>query len=133
MTKFRISALAFGIVLVAGRVAFAAEADHSGHRMMMDQGGMSPDRMMEHMDTDKNGTISEAEFAEGAKRHFKEMDTNGDGQISRDEIQSCMQSHCGGMMGEDQGGAGKHTRGHSAGGGMGMGGMVTTHPMEGGH
>lgn len=134
MTKLGISKLALALVLATGGATYghAADANKGGDHMMMDQGEMmSPDRMIEHMDADKNGTISESEFVNGAKQHFTKMDTNGDGQLTREEIQACMQTYCGGMMGGGQGGGQKHSRGHSSGGGMGMGGMVTTHPMQG--
>lgn len=135
MTKTGISTVALVVLLATGSATYgyAADAMHGGHPMMGQGGMMSPDRMMEHMDTDRNGTISEAEFVDGAKQHFKEMDKNGDGQLTRDEIQACMQTHCGGMTpGGDPGAAQKHTRGHTSGGGMGMGGMTTTHPMQNG-
>ncbi len=43
-------------------------------------------RMMEHLDTDKNGQISEAEFLEAKKEHFKKMDKDSNGSLDENEM-----------------------------------------------
>jgi len=48
--------------------------------------------LVTHLDTDKNGTVSEAEFTapqiERAKAQFQAMDANHDGQVDADEAQT---------------------------------------------
>lgn len=73
---------------------------------------------MKQLDTDNDGTVSESEYTDSAKAHFKAMDKNGDGKLTQDEMAAMHGKH-------------RHDRGHATGGGMGMGGMVTTHPMQG--
>ncbi len=59
------------------------------------KGRPSPEKMMEHLDADKDGFISEAEFKAGprakenpekAMEMFKKIDTDKDGKLSLDEI-----------------------------------------------
>lgn len=42
-------------------------------------------RHFEKLDTDGNGSISEAEHLAGAKTRFKAMDANGDGEVTKEE------------------------------------------------
>jgi hypothetical protein len=41
--------------------------------------------MMEKLDTDKNGSVSKAEFLAFHEARFAEIDTNSDGTISKEE------------------------------------------------
>ncbi len=57
--------------------------------------------MMQKADTDNDGSISEAEFVAGAGKHFDEMDTNNDGNLTQDERQAArdtMRDQWRGMM-----------------------------------
>jgi uncharacterized low-complexity protein len=46
-----------------------------------------------HMDTNKDGKISKAEFDTHKNAMFQQMDTNGDGSISKEEMQAAMKAH----------------------------------------
>jgi hypothetical protein len=46
------------------------------------------DGMFEKQDTNKDGVISEAEFLDHGKAKFKELDGNGDGNVTKDEAKS---------------------------------------------
>ncbi len=59
-----------------------------GHGMM----GMMMGPMMAMVDTDKDGSVSQAEFTAAAARHFDEVDTNHDGSITREERQAAHQA-----------------------------------------
>jgi len=45
------------------------------------------------MDTNKDGSISRAEFDAHKDGMFRKMDTNGDGSISKEEMQAAMKAH----------------------------------------
>lgn len=45
-------------------------------------------KMFEKLDTDKNGTISEAEFLTKSKERFATMDANGDGAVTPEEAKA---------------------------------------------
>ncbi|KCZ89594.1 EF-hand domain-containing protein [Hyphomonas jannaschiana] len=48
--------------------------------------GMMKDRMVEMMDTDGDGKVSDAEIKAHKAAMFVGIDTNGDGQLSQDEL-----------------------------------------------
>ena len=72
--------LTLGVIALA-MSATPALADHHGEGK---KGGMS-----EKHDTNGDGTVTEAEFVahatERAKEHFAKMDTDGNGEISKEE------------------------------------------------
>jgi uncharacterized low-complexity protein len=45
-----------------------------------------------HMDSDKDGKITKAEFDTHKDAMFRKMDANGDGSISKDEMQAAMKA-----------------------------------------
>lgn len=45
-------------------------------------------KMFEKLDTDKNGTISEAEFIAKSKERFAAMDANSDGAVTPEEAKA---------------------------------------------
>lgn len=49
--------------------------------------GMHCPHMMEKMDADKDGIITEAEHATFASERFKAMDADGDGKVTAEEMQ----------------------------------------------
>ena len=80
------------------------EAEGLAPRMRMGQGGpqrgnIDPEarwqRMLEHLDADKSGTISQEEFL-GRDQAFARIDANSDGQITQDEAAQMGQGRRGG-------------------------------------
>ena len=63
--------------------------------------------MLDNMDNDGNGSLSEDELPEGpGQRHFARIDTDNDGAISKEEAEAAMQhrkkrGHGWGGMGQD--------------------------------
>lgn len=49
-------------------------------------GGKAGDRVRQY-DKDGDGIVTAAEFPTGKERRFKRMDTNGDGQLTGDELE----------------------------------------------
>lgn len=50
--------------------------------------GQMEDKHFKEMDSNGDGMVSKAEFDAAHDKHFKEMDTNGDGQLSPDEMRA---------------------------------------------
>jgi hypothetical protein len=66
-------------------------------------GGMMMARMA---DADKDGSVTQAEFSTAALAHFDKVDTNKDGQLSREERRAAhqqMREHMGKMRGGHEG------------------------------
>lgn len=55
------------------------KSGHHGHRM---------EKMLEKIDTDKDGVITQAEHEAFTAAKFKEMDKDGDGKVTKDEMQA---------------------------------------------
>ena len=72
-TIVAVSALA---VLVAGVAAPSLAKDGKGGKHFA------------KMDTDGNGTISQAEFLERAKKRFAKMDADGNGELTKEELKA---------------------------------------------
>ena len=49
-------------------------------------GPPSPEKMIERFDTNKNGQLEAAELPERMQQHIGEIDTSGDGVVSKDEL-----------------------------------------------
>jgi Ca2+-binding EF-hand superfamily protein len=61
---------------------------HDDHMSGDHMGEQMEDKHFKEMDTNGDGMVSKTEFDAAHNRHFKEMDTNGDGQLSRDEMKA---------------------------------------------
>jgi Ca2+-binding EF-hand superfamily protein len=68
--------------LVLGGIAVSAAAFLTSHAMAAGP----TDKEFAMMDTDKDGKISAAEHAAGAKAMFEKMDANKDGKVTADEM-----------------------------------------------
>lgn len=83
--KVLITALVAGVALSSGAIAgigsaFAGPDDGHGH------GGRGHGRMLEMLDTNKDGAISKAEFDAKRSGDFAAADTNKDGNVSQAEL-----------------------------------------------
>ena len=77
-----ISCAALGVVGVFGAAgAYAEPQEHSGQMH-----GQMAEQMFKEVDTNGDGAISRAEFNAYQSRQFKRMDANGDGKISHAEM-----------------------------------------------
>ncbi len=63
-----------------------AHADPEMHHGQ--EGGQMAEKMFKEVDTNGDGAISKTEFNAFQARHFKRMDANGDGKITRDEMEA---------------------------------------------
>ena len=106
-------------------------------------GGMGAMMMLRGADSDQDGKITRAEYDASIKLHFDAMDTNHDGQISKEERQAAhakmraeMQKRMrerGGEMGENMGGEKGHDMGgmhHGPDHGPGSGGEDMPPPAQ---
>lgn len=71
-------------VLTMQALPALAEEGKKPHR---DHGKMM-EKMFEHQDTDKDGSISKEESAANAAKRFEEMDANKDGKVTKDEVKA---------------------------------------------
>lgn len=81
--------------LLFSALALTSLAAHAGHH---EKGGHPPckDGQCPHhamIDTDKDGTISDAERAAWQDRKFDAADANKDGQLSREEFKAMPKHH----------------------------------------
>jgi hypothetical protein len=86
--KVLITALVAGMALTSGAVAgigtaFAGPGDGKDWH-----GGRGHGRMIEKLDTDKDGTVSKAEFEAKRSADFTAADTNKDGSVSPAELKA---------------------------------------------
>lgn len=63
-----------------------ARGDGHGPRPGRPFGPPSPDRMMERFDANKNGQLEAAELPERMQQHIGDIDTSGDGVVSKAEL-----------------------------------------------
>ncbi len=60
--------------------------DHHGPRGGRPFGPPSPEKMIERFDANKNGQLEAAELPERMQQHIGDIDTSGDGVVSKDEL-----------------------------------------------
>lgn len=105
MKAFLISAFAAGLAL-STTAAMAQSTDTTtpppppGGEMGMMKGPITKaqhrqhaEQMFKELDTDGNGTITRQEFDAATDAKFDRMDTNKDGTLSADEHRAAMQQH----------------------------------------
>ncbi len=103
------------ITLFLGVLAFAASADHGRGHHGKGPKGMGPmhGKMMEKMDTDKDGKISKQEWQAHHESMFTQLDADKDGFVTKEEMkahhQKMMAEH--GNMGPDGDGKGPGKKG----------------------
>jgi hypothetical protein len=59
---------------------------------MRGHGPPSPEKMIERFDANKNGTLEAAELPERMQEHLGDIDTSGDGVVSKDELMAHMKA-----------------------------------------
>jgi len=83
--RFLSAALGFSLMVSASLFAPATAGHHKsgeGHGASSNKG----QNRFSTIDSDGNGTVSEAEFMAVAAKRFAKMDANGDGVLSQDEM-----------------------------------------------
>ena len=70
----------------AMRPEVGRDAHEHGPRGRRGFGPPSPDKMLERFDANKNGQLEAAELPERMQQHIGEIDTSGDGVVSKDEL-----------------------------------------------
>jgi len=63
-----------------------ARGDHHGPRGEHGFGPPSPEKLIEHFDTNKNGQLEAAELPPRMQENIGAIDTNGDAVVSKDEL-----------------------------------------------
>jgi Ca2+-binding EF-hand superfamily protein len=76
--------------LLIGSVVLGAGALVTSLAMAKDKGGV--DKEFAIMDADKDGKVSAAEHAAGARAMFEKMDANKDGKVTADEMAAARQA-----------------------------------------
>lgn len=76
--------------LLLGSIAFGACALASSLAMAMSH--TKDEKEFAMMDTDKDGKVSAAEYAAGAKAMFEKMDANKDGKVTAEEMTASHQA-----------------------------------------
>ncbi len=72
----------------------ALSAEELQARMLAQMLARQSARMIDNMDDDGNGTLSEAEMGEGpVAQNFARIDTDNDGAISKEEAQAVVERH----------------------------------------
>lgn len=94
MNKMLLLAALSGAIFVVSGSAWAEDGGMNApvEKGQMEREGHKKGKMFERVDTDGDGIISEAEFMEAHKHRFKEIDSNSDGQISKDEAKAHRES-----------------------------------------
>lgn len=77
--KFKPLMTVLAVAMLASVPAFAEGGPKGDHK------GPRHDRMMEKIDTDKDGKLSKAEFVAAQEARFTEMDADKDGFVTKEE------------------------------------------------
>ena len=88
--------LACSVLLGASTLSYAADETAP-------MAGQMQQKMQQHLketDTNGDGNISKQEFMAGCEKRFQKMDANGDGQITKEERQQMRMQHKGQMGGQ---------------------------------
>lgn len=64
----------------------AMRPDHHGPHAGRPFGPPSPEKMVQRFDANKNGQLEAAELPERMQQHIADIDTSGDGVVSKDEL-----------------------------------------------
>lgn len=82
MKNLQIALLTAGVLLTSASFAADNQRPQSG------AGGQPPpaDEIMAHMDSDQDGKLSQSEIKGPLQRMFTEIDANGDGYLSLEEL-----------------------------------------------
>ena len=100
MNKPTILTMAASSLLLASAAAWACPP--GGHGPMGGHGmGQMPGQHFKQMDTNGDGLVSKAEFDAYHEQRFKELDANRDGQVSAEEMDAHHKAKC-----QTQGGKG---------------------------
>jgi hypothetical protein len=65
---------------------------HRGGPNGMRHGAPGPDKMIERFDANKNGTLEAAELPERMQEHVGDIDTSGDGVVTKEELTAHMKA-----------------------------------------
>lgn len=94
--------LACSVLLSASALSYAAD-ETAPTNGQMPMAGKMQQKMQQHLketDTNGDGNISKQEFMAGCEKRFQKMDANGDGQITKEERQQMRMQHKGQMGGQ---------------------------------
>jgi hypothetical protein len=97
--------IASSVLLSISALSLAAD-ESTPMTGQMPMAGQMQQKMQQHIkeaDTNGDGNISKQEFMAGCEKRFQKMDANGDGQITKEERQqmrSQMMQHKGQMGGQ---------------------------------
>lgn len=80
---------AAAVALVGGGVAIAQTADKDGHKGK--RGGRGD--MVAMMDTNKDGNLTRDEFVQATTQHFQKMDVNKDGKLDQADRDAMREQH----------------------------------------
>ena len=95
--------IACSVLLSASALSFAVEDSAPNNGQMPKTTDQMQQKMQQHMkevDTNGDGSISKQEFMAGCEKRFQKMDANGDGQITKQERQQMRMQHKGQMGGQ---------------------------------
>jgi len=86
MIKQALKTLVLGGALITATSTMALADHHGDMKGKMDKEHHGGGKMMQHLDTDGDGKVTEAEFLAKSKERFAKMDSNGDGVIDQADI-----------------------------------------------
>lgn len=84
------------ILLIAILSTFLFACSHMGRHHKKEgccKGKAHHGHMFDKLDTDKDGSVTKAEFDAVNAKHFTEMDANSDGKVTKEEADAFMKEH----------------------------------------